>query len=531
MGFSIGMVVSYNHQNYVILEIIEKQIDASFIKFFKLKNLIDKQIITVNSQEVQQIHLKPKQVVNKEETQNQITDTSYIESLFSEIGSTQETDDISLFDLTGENTFTLDDVIFEKYPSDDFENEGTINIFDKTNTTMLVENFQTPEAKVHLTPRRKSSLENISPISETFSNLKMVGEVATKTAEIIPTRKLQAEKRQSEINRIQEIRDFQKHELEYKNKKIKENSSLDETVYNTNDKFKNYLIKELQSEPLNERSSYILKELNSNLISKNDKTKEIDSKDLANVGANEELKNDFTESLEKEFKLNNVSDSSNRVINEKHFDTLETGPLNTKRLFENFNKQQNFQDSLNEKYNNNIENTNTLFGVNRNFNQDALKNSKIYKKFKLMSLWLIILLLLMVITPLVGIFVKTSMYWVENKTIDLNAIFSIASNNAIDMIFVVTSALLALAFLIYLVFYLIVISDKQYKKIAFYNFQLENKVEIIDSIQNYNDESSVYLIKVHNEIKKIKKEINKINQQQLNVVVSKKEENAQKISH
>ncbi|WP_339029555.1 hypothetical protein [Spiroplasma endosymbiont of Cantharis nigra] len=529
MGFSIGMVVSYNRQNYVILEIIERQINSSFIKFLKLKNLIDQQIVTVNSQEVQQIELRPRKEVQKEVTENQITDTSYIESLFSEIGITQETEDISLFDLTGENTFTLDDVIFDNFENDDFENHETVNIFEKSNTSStLVENFQTPETKVHLTPRRKSSLENLSPISETFSDLKLVGEVATKTTEIIPTRKLQQEKKQSEINRIQEIKDFKKHEIEYEKRKLKENVSLDESNFNQNDKFKNYLIKELKSNPLNERNSLLLKELNSDLI-----------KEINQVESNNNLnlfKNDFTESLdkeviEKEIELNKFSNNLNKEFDEKHFDTLETGPLNTRRLFENFNKQQNFQDSLNEKYRNNVDNTNTLFGVNRNFNQDALKNSKIYKKFRIMSLWLVILLLAMVITPIIGLFIKSSVYWVQNKTLNLSVIFTFNFNNAIDVIFMTAFISITLIFLIYLVFYLIIISDKQYKKIAFYNFQLENRVEIIDSIQNYNNESSVYLIKVHNELKKIKKDIKKINQQQISPVVSKKEQNHQKISH
>ncbi|WP_339034576.1 hypothetical protein [Spiroplasma endosymbiont of Cantharis rufa] len=524
MGFSIGMVVSYNRQNYVILEIIEKQINSTFIKFLKLKNLIDQQIVTVNSQEVQQIELRPRREAQKEVTENQITDTSYIESLFSEIGVTQETEDISLFDLTGKNTFTLDDIIF-----DNFENDETVNIFEKSNTaSALVENFQTPETKVHLTPRRKSSLENISPISETFSDLKLVGEVATKTTEIIPTRKLQQEKKQSEINRIQEIKNFKKHEIEYEKRKLKEISSPDESNFNQNDQFKKYLIKELESNPSNERNSLLLKELNSDLIKE---INQVENKDNTNL-----FKNDFTELLnkeviEKETELNKFANNSIKEFDEKHFDTLETGPLNTRRLFENFNKQQNFQDSLNEKYKDNVDNTNTLFGVNRNFNQDALKNSKIYKKFKLMSLWLVILLLTMVITPIIGIFIKSSVYWVQNKTLNLSAIFTFNFNNAIDVIFMIAFISITLVFLIYLVFYLIIISDKQYKKIAFYNFQLENRVEIIDSIQNYNNESSVYLIKVHNEIKKIKKDIKKIKQQQISPVVSKKEQNHQKISH
>lgn len=88
-----------------------------------------------------------------------------------------------------------------------------------------------------------------------------------------------------------------------------------------------------------------------------------------------------------------------------------------------------------------------------------------------------------------------------------------------------------LIFIIYLVFYLISISDKQYKKIAFYNYQLQNKIEIIDSIQEYNNESSIYLIKVHNEIKKIKKDVKKLNEQKVTPNISKNEQNQQNISH
>ncbi|WP_338985414.1 hypothetical protein [Spiroplasma endosymbiont of Diplazon laetatorius] len=522
MGFNMGMVVSYNQQNYVIIEIIEKEVTGWTIKFLKIKNLINQEILTVDSRKVSQIEIKGSAEKRSNDVENQVTDTSYIESLFSEIGAT-ETDDLSLFDLSGENTFTLDDIVFDDYQNEDLELQADLEPFEKIQndaTVNLIQNFQIPETKVHLTPRRSPSFESVPPISETFSDLNLVGEIPTQTSEIIPTRVLNEERKQADIQKQEEMKIVVEPTIETKEVKLEEK---DKTI-TFNDE-NNEMIRIERT-----TASDLFNQINVNLSEKR-------MAEESNVLSNQTIEEDFTETLdkeivEKEVSLQKPQQDITRTLDEKHFDTLETGPLNTRKLFENFNRQQKIQDSLNEQYNNNnTENTNTLFGVSGGFDQDALKNSNIYRKFKVMSGWLVTLLLFMFLTPIFGLFAKAAIQWVESQTIDFALLFTFSLSNVVDIVIITTSIFMVGVFIVYLVCYLIAISDKQYKKIAFYNFQLQNKVEIIDSIQEYNNESSIYLIKVHNEIKKMKKDIKKINQQQISPAISSSNEKARKISH
>ncbi|WP_339021422.1 hypothetical protein [Spiroplasma endosymbiont of Atherix ibis] len=510
MGFNMGMVVSYNQQNYVIIEIIEKQVTYGFIKFLKLKNLINQEILTVNSQKVNHIELKGSQKKPEVNFENELTDTSYIESLFPEIMSETDSEDLSIFDLSGENAFILDDVIFEE-ENDNLEIQNNLDSLEKAQNTSsvgLVENFQTPEINIHLTPRRVASFEKLSPVNDTFSNLKIVGEFTTETSEIIPRRVFNEQKKQEQLH-----------------KQIKNKNSEDqviEKVNNNNNKFENIKInKEVKLESFNE-------------IKSNNSEKEIinENINLLKQDKNQYEKQELFPNFEKEVTINKLEKNiSNSSLKEDHFDTLETGPLNTKKFFENFNKQKKIHDDFNSQFKNNNENTNTIFGINNKFDQNSLKNSKIYKKFKLMSRLLILFLVLALITPIIGIFVKAALELVKNKIIDLKVLFSFDLSIVINITIISLSILMLTIFSIYLVFYLISINDKQYKKIAFYNFQLKNNIEIIDSIQEYNNESSIYLLKVHNEIKKIKKDIKKTNKHYSNQSISNNKEENQKVSH
>ncbi|QHX36472.1 hypothetical protein [Spiroplasma sp. BIUS-1] len=512
MGFNMGMVVTYNQQNYVIIEIIEKEVTGGTIKFLKIKNLINQEILTVDSRKVTQIELKRREDNQINEFDSQVTDTSYIESLFSEVGA-GDSEDISLFDLSGEATFTLDDIIFDEIKNDDLEAQATFEDLEKPQneaTVGLVQNFQIPETKVHLTPRRTPSFEKVPPIDETFSDLQLIGEIPTQTSEFIPTRVLNEEKKHFEAKQNEQM---QMVEQLKKEQTIVENEQyLDQT-----------------SRVERTTASDLFNQINANVVEKR-------MSEEKNVLSNESVEEDFTETLEKEFVekeviLQKPQKDITATLDEKHFDTLETGPLNTKKLFENFNRHQKIQDSLNEQYNNNIENTNTLFGVSGGFNQDALKNSKIYRKFKVMSGWLVTLLVFMLITPILGLFAKAAIQWLNTNQIIFKELFMFNLSNVVDIAIIGSSIFMFLVFVIYSVCYLVSVSDKQYKKIAFYNFQLENKVEIIDSIQEYNNESSVYLIKVHNEIKKMKKDIKKLNQEKISPSISKNSESPQNFSH
>ncbi|AUB31358.1 hypothetical protein [Spiroplasma floricola] len=528
MGFNMGMVVSYNQQNYVIIEIIEKEVTGGFIQFLKLKNLINQEILTVNSQKVNHIQLKGSQKNSEINFENELTDTSYIESLFPEILSDTDSEDMELFDLSGENTFTLDDVIFEEEDIEKFEVQDNLDSLTKESAASsigLIQNFQTPETNIHLTPRRSTTFEKISPISDTFSNLKMVGELPTETTEIIPRRVLNEQKKQVLFEK--QVKPKDSEEQVVKKQIIEQQVNQNNNVKKT----ENIEIrKEVKIEPLNQvKSNNLQKEtINSNINFLKENKVQNEKQDSAKKLEKEAVEKQI---LEKQDSLNKLERNISNSSKEEQLDTLETEPLNTKAFFENFNKQKKLHEDFNSQFKNNKENTNTIFGSNNKFDQDALKNSRIYKKFKLMSRLLILFLVLALITPIIGIIAKAVVELIKTKTVDLKTLFSFDLSKTSNIAITAVSILMSTVFVIYLVIYLISISDKQYKKIAFYNFQLKNNIEIIDSIQEYNNESSIYLIKVHNEIKKMKKDIKKSNKQYLNQPISNNKQENQKVSH
>ncbi|QGS51700.1 hypothetical protein [Spiroplasma tabanidicola] len=220
--------------------------------------------------------------------------------------------------------------------------------------------------------------------------------------------------------------------------------------------------------------------------------------------------------------IEGLANKDEKVI-EKHFDALTTGPLNTKKLLDNFNKQQKIAKNLDLNFKESLdENENNIFGQNSQFNKKALNESIIYKRFKTLTCWLIFLFVIGFITPLVGIFMKSSYAYLDLKSFNFNQILAkvfhmyLFETDAFinfkvyaigDIVLIILTPMLLFTFAIYLIVYLVCVSDKQYKKIAFYNFELGSKIEVIEQIQEFNNETSLYLLKIHNDMKKIKKEV------------------------
>ncbi|AHI52640.1 hypothetical protein [Spiroplasma culicicola] len=470
MGFKLGALVSYNNENWVIVDMITKQITEGNLYFLKIKNILTQEIISVDSRMVQEVSVKKKEPIKEQS----IDDTAYIQSLFDEVGN-MDTDEF--FDLDSQETFDLSELNI----TDDNDIQS-----DNPQLTRLVENFQIPETKVHLTPRRAvtpSSFESVPPVDETLSNMNPIGELNTR--EFIPSRLTRP--------MVEETKTIVKEAREMVNEINIQPSRL---------KQENPVYQQQEAEPIQE--------------------KRMASTELFhNIQPVEEPKfeenlNSFV-SLETEKRVvEGLSDKADK-FKEQHFDALTTGPLNTKKLFDSFNKQQKIQQNLDDNFKKNSDTKTdvTLFGVQSNFDKNALKESKIYHKFKVMSGWLIAMFIILLIIPFAYGFMKLSYSWLQTGgTIDFKQLIIINLTLESGMVYFIADLLLVVAFPIwlaiftmYLVIYLINVNDKQYKKIAFYNFQLENKISVIDSIQEYNNESSLYLIKVHNDMKKLKKDV------------------------
>ncbi|AGR40939.1 hypothetical protein [Spiroplasma taiwanense] len=554
MGFKIGVIVNYNNENYIIIDVINKETSSGKITFLKIKNILNQEIFTVDSRNVKEIKLRNNKI--KEEN---ITDTGYIESLFDSVGNFEDKQE-SIFDLSGENTYTLDDTFLE-------EEIETKRLEQFSN---LIQSFQKPEHNTQLTPRRKKeqiAFESSPVINETFSNLNVIGEI--ETTEIIPRRVLEEKKEKNfnfnnDQNNIYISRNTQNETLlsEIKNNQVLEkledtadfnndilkNSNSKINIEGTNNSFKNDVntnqikINDLEEEKLeldmlNQKHKAIDNSV-INLVQKINENSNINEEYSRKIAVNMEYEKNLTETLdsnevEQEILRDNLK-HNNRYLDSKQLDTLETGPLNTKKFMVSFTKQQSIQQNLKNNFENNND-TNTLFGLTAGFDKETLKKSKIYKKFKVMNSWLIILFTLMILTPLLNYFAKTVLVWLdENLEFSLINIFSLFKLEQFfinDILLIALSLLFMLVFLVYLIIYLILVGDKQYKKIAYYNFQLENKIEVIDSIQNYNSESSLYLIKVHNEIKKMRKEIKELKRNKISSDFLSSKKEISKVSH
>ncbi|AOG60192.1 hypothetical protein SHELI_v1c02370 [Spiroplasma helicoides] len=243
--------------------------------------------------------------------------------------------------------------------------------------------------------------------------------------------------------------------------------------------------------------------------------------------------NNFQNKAEKDFILDanqkvvvGLTKRADKAI-ENNANLNEDDALNTKKLIDNYNKQQKISENFAENfkyYDNEDQNTMTIFEENNRFDQSKLKDSKVYRKFKKMTISLIILFVLSLLIPLISFVTKSVVLFNENSFNNLSGNEKITKilkiylfeesglNNAnilfaIDILLVFISPVIFLTFSIYCITYIVIVNDRQYKGLAHYNYQVGKNLVVMDQIQDYNNESSLYLLKVHNDIKKIRKEI------------------------
>ena len=570
MGFKIGALVVYNNQNWVILDIQTKQISNGELSFLKIKNILTQEVLNIDSRYVREFEIKQKtqsENIGDVNIHNQsLGDTAYIKSLFDEVGEVNTNEFFDFDEHSSLETNNQKVSNFDRYiPKKDITFS---EITDSSETTRLIENFQTPNSQKYFTPRRSfNTYENLNntPVNETLIDMKNNGIWEEKMASHssnyfsnpcqnihVPRRTLNNSNTQQTFhNNVESNRELERarenlfnsgdHNLKEQvslenisNELLNKNLDKSQNMYD-NVKSENKVdMKSSEQNLSQQKQHFIVREQQNNNHS--DKTANINEnykeKRMADSNfINKMNENNYETKFEEKLTVNNSSTSDNTVIKslnkkanlykEKHFEALETGPLNTKKLLDNFNKQKNIKDALDEKFiQDSNEKSNTLFWNNSNFDKTELNNSKIYKKFKNMSGWLITMFVIFLITPIVGLFMKVANFYINSSehTISfeiLKQIFLFQSNyndgNLVyfiaDVLIIIATPALFLVFITFSLVYWVSVGNKQYKKLAFYNFQLQSKIEVIDSIQEFNNESSLYLIKVHNDMKKIKKEI------------------------
>ncbi|ASP28591.1 hypothetical protein SCORR_v1c08190 [Spiroplasma corruscae] len=526
MGFKQGVIVNYNKKNYLIVEVIDKQLTDRQLTFLRLKDLITQEVITVDSKMVKSI------VVNKNNNNPSQGDTEYIDSLF-DFKSYRNTDE-DLFDLSMENTISIDDINSQGLngmKEDRYLKNKELENYN-LNGNKIVESFLKEKTQPLFKPRRKPFDETQSIISsnnlvdQTFSSLKTseyyrnqvneesirgydnsIDSQSTNRDNLESFAKnnfIQNEKENNNYN--DKVLNIDKEQIDYNNQSLGETNKIDTITNNQN-------YNKLVSNNDNNHSFVLHGDYNLSDLEQiiNDSKKQNQGEDENYITIDKSL-------------LNNKIDEENNEINSgasvntlkytdpnlKNLvdDKTETGSLDTHKLNAMLIKQENILDELNKK---DINETNTIYGLGSNFNRAVLKESSIYKKFNIMSIWLILLFVFTIISPVVILIVKFVYLYLESSIISMSyfKLFTFDGLIIADYLLVTLCPLLFLVFLVYLLSYLVYGMKIQYKKVAYQNYMLESKLKIIDSIQEFNAETSTYLIKVHNDIKKIKTKFKK----------------------
>ncbi|QBQ07485.1 hypothetical protein SGLAD_v1c02860 [Spiroplasma gladiatoris] len=616
MGYKLGALVSYNDENWVIIDIKTKEISEGQLTFLKIKNVLSQEIINVNSNIVREVEIKP----IKDDKKETLEDTQYIQSLFKSVG---DDDSDEFFDFGEEDSlFDIEEIEIDNSLKSIEEYDSIKENNQENNFVREQEIFQPPETNVHITNKSLNentmAFVNSNPVDDTLSNMQPIGILKKERRNdnndlnnLYEGPKIMPSRVRNNNNNVNVLNDY-KNTSQIENQNINENILKSEEIQFNNNFTQNDSIKinnalqnnQTQTKINNVNLNYINQQINDEIIKPN--ITEVNEKLslLNNNGLQNSTDNVFTKkentydspvfykksfeslrdgnkstlnSLYSTTSKNNLENKKIEPINfkktmadpniydysknvqkpevpfeesletaeldtktdklileglvgkakkhkEKHFDALTTGPLNTKKLLESFNKQQKISENIKNNFKTNQEkNENTIFGLNSKQNKNLLKESKTYKKFKLMTGFLIAIFTISFILPIIGIFMKSSFAYLELKEFNFNSIlekvlhlYILDQNSFIeqkvyfvaDLFLIILTPIWFLTLMIYALVYLISISDKQYKKIAYYNFELQNKMEIIEQIQEYNNESSTYIIKIHNDIKRLKKDLN-----------------------
>lgn len=287
-----------------------------------------------------------------------------------------------------------------------------------------------------------------------------------------------------------------------------------------------------QSETLISQSSTELKQENLNFTSNSNQSlwNGVNTSNFKTKTPKQDLFSVKNDTLTKRDFLNSVEKNTSKTLN----NSLSSIPLNTKKLLKEIDKDKKFTHNANHKVKNYSDqiSTSTIYGMPTEFNKESLKKSKIYKNFKNISIWLILLFILMFIIPIIGIFIKVvsfSMFSGEFSFAILNTIYLFSSLQNVyevmffiaDIFLLILSPLAVVVFLTYLVWYLIVVNDKQYKKISFFNHTLTSKNYLIEEMQDYIAQTNQFLVKINNDLKIAKLEIAELKKSKQNQQINK----------
>lgn len=559
MGFKKGALVIYNAQNWVINDIQQTTTPGGVFVLLTIKNIITNEVKQVDSNDVKEF------VVTNRTNKVPTEDTKFINDLFNHGISAKDTvDDSTDYDLfklnTDEHGIDIDDVELERFdnfkepqkqakPSVEQPIKTTQPIVEPVKSTVEVtkpivepikQTFEPTKPMVEATssvlnqptqplfrptreanqptqpvfkPKKdpqatffernlKEDFKAIPVVDETISNMSPIGEL--NTYEFIPTRLRNAMPNQGNNLNL--------------NSKMPDNPQLDKEItreMNFNENQSRLQPTQPRVEP--ERSKTFdspvtkpgINYINDNIY-ESGRVSKSNTKKVSDTNSNSSTQ---TEKM----LLGGITSNFGEKTTSK---TKTFGPLNTKKLLEEYENQ---QDQIVKKAVVNPaedELTGLVYKTTDDIKKEVLKNSKLYNSFKKLSIGLITLFVLVLLVPLLGIFAKLAVYWLTTGAFNLSILSQIfltaevAGTSIIylvaDVFLLIITPLLVLTFAIYLIYYLVTINNKQFQRFAIFNQSVKAKDQIIDGIQEYNSQTSRYFVKIHNDMKTIKKEVEEL---------------------
>ncbi|ARU92058.1 hypothetical protein SCLARK_001554 [Spiroplasma clarkii] len=460
---------------------------SGFLTLLTIKNIITNEIRQVRAQDVQKF------VVNEKKVNS--SDTRIINDLFNDGVSAkdrfhEDSGDFDHFHLNeNETSYGVDEIEVEKAPS--FETQP----LNQPKTQEVFSNIV--QERANKKPDYASDFKPLSIVDETISDMTPIGELST--YEFIPTRLKKNTATQTAP------------QPELITPKSKQVSMTDPTI--------------VVQKPQNSNTIKTERILTGHMTG-NSKVKYLDDNVFETAKTQPSIERPKTAPLQSKPEYKNTTQTDKMMLEgitnkfpENDLTKSKTfGPLNTRRLIEEYENQQEFIKNKGNLIDSEEELTGLVYQDANSLKNNLFKNSKIYKTFKKQSLGLILIFVFMLLVPMIGIFMKLATFWLTAKMFNLTILtiinFSLTEvtfSNIIylvsDILLIIITPILILTFMIYLVCYLVSTNSRQLQKLAMFNQFVRAKDHVIEGIQDYNSQTSRYFVKIHNEMKEIKKEI------------------------
>jgi ABC-type multidrug transport system fused ATPase/permease subunit len=231
----------------------------------------------------------------------------------------------------------------------------------------------------------------------------------------------------------------------------------------------------------------------------------------------------FSESTEDDLSI--TSETNNIILEglnskadkfkEKQREILATGPINAKKIEQYLQSDagendQILDDITKEILDDNEAATDALFSTSDATENAAVNNSKSYRTFKKMTGWFIALGVLTIALPIIGIIVPMALANIFDFNLNFaNSAVSLTTFIATILLLFATPLILLIT-VVYAMVYIVVTLKRQYRRVAYFNHKMVKDAETIESLQDFSNEASVFMIKLHNENKEMKKQIKKV---------------------